>query len=256
MRLILALVLVGSLFGADNKRESGNIPQGDVLPQVVAGGAWSTDIQLMHAHDEDFSQPFTIRFFGSTGLPLMMPVVGQGMTSVVMGFLQPRGSTLIQLAGGSATIAGYAILDTIEFRGVTMTAVLTQKVAGRPDFQASIPGLSQLGKNFQFPFRNDGPYTTTLAFVANALFFVAVDRQSVLAIARDEQGIEMCRNTWTALDGSHEAFLLSDRLPCSAGRRGVAEVIPSFAGTMIVFLFNDAGAFTTQLPYEICCRGF
>ena len=61
MRLILVLVVASSLFGADDKRESGSIPEGDVLPQVVAGGAWSTDIQVMHAHDEDTPQPFTIQ---------------------------------------------------------------------------------------------------------------------------------------------------------------------------------------------------
>lgn len=228
-------------------RESGSFDTGELLPQIAAGGAWSTDIQLMHAHDVDIPQAFTLEFFNSNGTPLQMPVVGQGMQSVVVGILQPRGSTVIRLAGGANTLTGYAVLDTTQFRGVVMNAVLTQQVAGRPDFQASVPGLDDFQTDIQFPFRNDGPYTTTLAFVSGA-------GQTVTAIARGENGAEMCRSTWTATDGQHAGILLTDRLSCTAGNRGVVQIVPQYWGGAIAFLFHDSGAFTTQLPYDICCR--
>lgn len=249
-RTIAILLAAGVLAtaGEPKPRASGDFGAGKVLPQVVAGGAWSTDIQLMHAHDEDIPQPWTLQFFGSNGAPLNMPVQGLGQTSVVVGVLPARGATLLRLTGGATTLAGYAVLSTTDFRGVVMNAVLTQKVPGRPDFQASVPGLDDFGYDFQFPFRNDGPYTTTFAFVSG-------NGQQVTAIARNEDGVEMCRSTWNAEDGEHAGILLTDRLPCTAGVRGVMEIIPQWWGSLIAFLFNDDGAFTTQLPYEICCRG-
>jgi hypothetical protein len=55
--------------------------------------------------------------------------------------------------------------------------------------------------------------------------------------------------------GQHVSFLLSDPawLPCAADTQGVVEIVPAEGGSgaMIAFLFNDQGAFTTQLPFEI-----
>lgn len=249
IRNLFAFALAAACLSAAEpvSRDSGSFDAGELLPQIAAGGAWSTDIQLMHAHDVDIPQPFTLEFFNSNGTPLQMPVVGQGMQSVIVGILQPRGSMLIRLAGGANTLTGYALLDTTQFRGVVMNAVLTQQVAGRPDFQASVPGLDDFQTDLQFPFRNDGPYTTTFAFVSGA-------NQTVTAIARNENGTEICRASWSAPDGQHSSALLTDRLACTAGQRGVVEIVPQYWGSMIAFLFNDSGAFTTQLPYDICCR--
>ena len=55
-------------------------------------------------------------------------------------------------------------------------------------------------------------------------------------------------------EGDHTALILSDFLPCTADRDGLIEITDDVIGvTAIAFLFNDFGAFTTQLPFEICC---
>jgi len=221
---------------------------GDVLPQIAVGGAWSTEIQLMNARFDDEAEPFTIRFLDENGNDLALPVVGQGTVTSVSGVVQPRGAVFFELAGGPITLVGVALAEAGTSGGVVMNAVLTQKVDGRPDFQASVPSTDRFGTNFQFPYRNDGPYTTTVAFVSNA-------DQTLTAIARDSDGTELCRVGQQMTVGQHVSFLISDPawLPCTADTKGVIEIVPAEggSGTMIAFLFNDQGAFTTQLPFEI-----
>lgn len=219
---------------------------GNVLPQIAAGDGWSTEIQVMHSRFVDVSEAFTINFFDPDGNALSVPVTGLGSVTGVSGVLQPRGAMFFDLTAdqGAPLLEGFALIESTTLGGAVMNAVLTQRVDGRPDFQASIPSLDENGTNFQFPFRNDGASTTTVAFVSSAV-------QNVTAVARAGNGAELCSDTWPMDSGEHEAFIVSDRLPCTADIRGVVEIVPEIAGAMIAFLFNDFGAFTTQLPFEI-----
>ena len=251
-RVILVIWLFAAVgLGADREsqpRDAARIFVGNILPQIAVGGAWSTEIQVMNARFDDEAEAFTIRFLDESGNPVALPVVGQGMRTSISGVAQPRGTVFFELAGGPSTLVGVAVAESGTTGGVVMNAVLTQKVAGRPDFQASVPGTDQFGTNFQFVYRNDGPYTTTVAFVSNAA-------QTLTAIARNADGTELCRVGRQMALGQHVSFLISDPtwLPCTNGARGVIELVPSegASGTMIAFLFTDQGAFTTQLPFEI-----
>lgn len=241
------LFAVISLQAADNSspsKDAANIFIGSVLAQVAVGAAWSTEIQVMHSRFNDIPETFTVRFHNEAGQDLALPVVGIGTVTSVSGVLQPRGVTFFQLEGGATTKVGFASIETILPGGATMNAILTQRIEGRPDFQASVPSMDVAGTNFQFPFRNDGAFTTTMALVSRA-------DQLVTSIARDVNGVELCRTTWEMNAGEHISLLISDLLPCTADARGVLEVVPDEGGTMIAFLFNDFGAFTTQLPFEI-----
>ena len=150
-------------------------------------------------------------------------------------------------AGGPLNV-GYALIESSDFRAAMVNAVLTQQVPGRPDFQASVPSLDRTMDLMRFPFRNRRPFTTT---VATASSFVGTD---LTAIARDSSGLELCRNSFFMAEGDHTALILSDVLPCTADRDGLVEITADFLGvTAIAFLFNDFGAFTTQIPFEICC---
>lgn len=234
------------LFAADNLKEAVSIQIGIVLPQIAAGGAWSTDIQVMHAGTVDLPIGFNLQFYDDFGQPLSVVVTGVGQTTGVTGVVAARASRLIEVRGGAMTLSGYAVLET-EGTAV-MNAVLTQKVEGRPDFQASVPGISPLMKDIQIPFRNDGPYTTTVALYG-------ASAQNVLVIARDESGAEMCRLSYSSPEDSHAGYLLTDLLPCTDGQRGAVQFVASgLGGAGIAFLFNDSGAFTTQIPYQITGR--
>jgi hypothetical protein len=249
--ILIACFFAAAGLAADGKslpRDAAKVFIGDVLPQIAVGGSWSTEIQLMNARFDDVAEPFTIRFLDENGNDMALPVVGLGVRTSVSGVVQPRGVVFFELAGGPSTLVGIALAESGTPGGVVMNAVLTQKVDGRPDFQASVPSTDRFGTNFQFVYRNDGPYTTTVAFVSNS-------DQTVTAIARDSNGIELCRVGRQMSIGQHVSFLVSDPawLPCTADTHGVIEIVPAEggSGTMIAFLFNDQGAFTTQLPFEI-----
>ena len=48
--------------------------------------------------------------------------------------------------------------------------------------------------------------------------------------------------------------MFSDMLPCTINQDGLLEVIADrFGVTAVAFLFNDFGAFTTQLPFDVFC---
>lgn len=246
--LLLACLFTANVVGAEAKRDIANIYVGDILPQIAVGGAWSTEIHLMNTRFVDEDQAFTLRFMDETGAAMAVPVVGLGMQTSVSGTVGPRGVAFFELSGGPNTLVGFAVAESTSPGGVAMNAVLTQKVEGRPDFQASVPSTDQFGSNFQFPYRNDGPYTTTIAFVSH-------DDQPVVLVARDSNGTEICNTTRQMTVGQHVSFLVSDPgwLTCTAGQRGVIEIVPAegSTGSAIAFLFNDQGAFTTVLPFEI-----
>ena len=246
--LLLYLCTAAALWAEDPSSESKNLPAvfiGNVLPQIAAGSGWSTEIQVMHSRFVDLPEAFTISFFDNDGNSLSMPVAGLGNVTGVSGVLQARGAAffVLEADSGAPLRDGYAMIESTTAGGATMNAVLTQRVDGRPDFQASIPSLDREGRNFQFPFRNDGVSTTTIGFVSSV-------NQTITAVARDVDGSELCFQEWQMQAGEHVAFLVSDRLPCSADRRGVMEIVAD-KGVAIAFLFNDSGAFTTQLPFEI-----
>jgi len=232
--------------GSPGPRNQATLFVGDTAPQIAAGASWSTEIQVMHSRFDGAVESFTIRFFDDSGAALSIPVVGLGETTGVSGVLQPRGAMFFELVAPpeAALRAGFSVIESSTLGGAVMNAVLTQKVDGRPDFQASVPSLDRNGTNFQFPFRNDGAFTTTVAFVSRV-------SQNVRAVARSVDGSELCSQMWQMGAGEHVSFLASDRLPCSADTRGVLEIVPDDSGAAIAFLFNDFGAFTTQLPFEI-----
>ena len=255
MRILFLIVLFAfTAFAADPPvKESGSIAEGSVLPQIVQGGAWATELQVVNTDDELRPIPYTISFFRDGGTRMDVRVLDGngtdlGMKNIIAAVVAYPGVDFYTLPAGGPLNVGYAVIASSDFRAVMVNAVLTQQVPGRPDFQASVPSLSRSMGLMRFPFRNRRPFTTTVA-IASSFF-----RSDLTAIARDTGGQELCRNSLSMEEGDHTALILSDFLPCTADRDGLIEITDDVIGvTAIAFLFNDFGAFTTQLPFEICC---
>jgi hypothetical protein len=78
--------------------------------------------------------------------------------------------------------------------------------------------------------------------------------QNITLVARDRDGEEICRETRLVFGGGHTAFLLPDRMPCTAGLDGVLDIYGDFIGiTAIGFTFDEELRFWTQIPYKLCC---
>ena len=232
---------------------SGSIPEGTVLAQVVQGGEYSTELQVVNTDDESRPIPYTISFFKNGGLPMFVRVLDHngndtGTKSIIAGVVNYPGVDFYTLPSGGTQSAGYAVIEASDFRAVMVNSVLTRHVPGIPDFQASVPSLNYGIDLARFPFKNSRSYITTLAIAST------FSNSNLTVIARDRNGVELCRNNLELEEGAHIAVYLSQFLPCTDGIDGLIELADDrFGVTAIAFLFNPYGAFTTQLPFEICC---
>ena len=229
---------------------------GEIIPQIANGGSlstsFSTEFQIFSL--ENTAQPFILNFFDGQGNPMALPLIdgvgnSLGTLSALQGIVQAKGVLTARTVPSGPLLSGYAKLVTAGFRAIAVNTIFTQFVPGRPNFQAAIPIRSRFEDNLRVPFINTRGLTATLAWVNANL-----SGQVVTMIARDGSGSELCRDAKMLAGGQHDAFVVRERLPCTAGRDGLLDIATDFVGiTAIAFLFNDSGAFTTQLPIEVCC---
>jgi hypothetical protein len=251
---IALLFLVAPLLAADAKapppKNSGDIGAGTILPRVVQGGGWATEIQVINTNDEGKAMPYTVEFFDQDGQPLTVSGSGSGVNgsfTVMAGVLPYRGVHIVTLPNVGGLRAGYGVIEVSDFRGVVVNSVLTQTVPGRPDFQMTIPSLGEFGDHMRMVFRNSRPYTTALAITSSSA-------QNWTFRAFDQNGIQQCEFKGSMKRDEHLAFALTSLLACTAGRDGLLEIEADFVGgTVVGIVAHDAGPFTVQLPYEICC---
>lgn len=249
MRLLLVgLITAGFCFGAEpDKKEFGSIDSGKTIPHIAVGdGVWTTEFRVYSL--ENFLQAFTVRFFDSNGNALSLNVDVPGGSSIgpstgVLGGVEPGGIVRFVAGPAGPLKTGYAVLETSEFSGLAIDAVITNGA----NFRTSIPGMRRFQDHLRFPFVNSGGSVSCIAWKSDA-------RQNVTIIARDGAGGELCRQTKALGDEQHEAFCLADRLPCVAGRDGLIEIVTDFVGLTAISLTADPlGRLWTTIPQDLCC---
>jgi hypothetical protein len=218
-----------------------------VIPQVANGADYKTEFQIFNLADIPGGQPYDLRFSQSDGTPLelatatpsgTLDVVSEALTGVVA----PGGVVFKETFPTPALRSGYAVQrDGAGLLAVNTT--FTQQAAGRPPFQASVP-LRPRMQRARLPFSNQRPMTTTLALVNPEAM-----SQTVTLIARGENGVELCRNSYEFAAGAHDAFAVQERLPCTAGTRGLIQIQANGLGIASIGLFfHELGPFTSNLP--------
>jgi len=101
-----------------------------ILPQFVFGDGWQTT--LYFAASTDAAATFAVNFNSDSGSPLNVPAFGGTFTQVSI----PTGGIAVVDAPNSGPLSqGYALVDLPA--GVSGYAVYRQRVAGRPDQEAS-----------------------------------------------------------------------------------------------------------------------
>ncbi len=232
-RIALLLFCASMAWGAEpEEKDFGSIDSGYTVPHLAVGdGVWTTEFRVFSL--EDFLQAFTIRFFDSNGDPLELDVdvpggASLGMVDTVLGGVKPGGVLRFQAGPAGPLKVGYAILETSEFSGLGIDAVITNGAS----FQTSVPGMRRFQSHLRFPFVNSGGFVSCIAWKSDA-------NQGVTVIARDGDGKEMCRDSSELAAGQHGAFCLLDRLPCVADRDGLVEVVTDFVGLTAISLTAD-----------------
>ena len=245
--LLVGLIAAGFCVGAEpGEKEFGSIDSGKTIPHIAVGdGVWATEFRVYSL--ENFLQAFVLRFFDSDGRPLLLNVDSPtgfiGQVDAIAGSLNAGGIARFSAGPAGPLKVGYAILETSEFSGIAIDAVITNGAS----FRTSIPGMRRFQDHLRFPFVNSGGSVSCIAWKSDA-------GQRVTIVARDSQGHELCRDSRQLNDNQHEAFCLADRLPCVANRDGLLEVTTDFVGLTAISLTADPlGRLWTTVPQSLCC---
>lgn len=219
-----------------------------VLPRIATGDTFETVFQISNTGEADST--YRIAFYDTNGAPLSLPMADAagnnvGTQSVINGVVPGGGLVVARTAAEGATLAGYGVVET-GAGAVAVNSTISQLIEGRDPFQASAP-LLRPAENARFPYVNQRPYTTVVA-VTN----MDSTPMEIRLAARAEDGTESCSDTRTLAGGGHDAFVMQERLACSANSRGVLE-IQTTGGSIapLSFIFHDFGPFTTNLGSPI-----
>jgi hypothetical protein len=247
--LCFALAIAPSLYGAAAQRKVEISSDDRVLPHIAFGGGWTTTITLVNLWE--VPADFTLRFYADNGAPLTVPVSGAAPAALITGNI-PVGAVRKYVISNSAgaAVSGWAEVDyNWNNAEIGVSAVFTQRVAGRPDFEAIVPVARDDEFAFIVPFDN----TNGLKYGV-ALACPSDNASTYTVIFRDAEGALIGQAASITLPGKgHTAFVLTDRYPQLADRVGSVEFRQDTGGYLqgLALRFNAPGgnAFTTAPVY-------
>lgn len=212
-----------------------------VIPQVADGSGWKTTMTFINLRSTD--NQFEVLFFTDTGGDMNLTFPGVGTASSLRINLPPNQSLTVETAGVSGALSqGWAYLNTLSASiDVGSLTVFRQRVAGKPDFEAAVPTVSEFDKRFVMPFDNAQNFTTAVAISNSDLSAIGVE-----ATIRDENGNVLVRDQIIIQKLSKAVVVLPARWGSTANRRGWVEFRSSGLGASAIGLrFNPDGAFTS-----------
>ncbi len=218
------------------------------IPQVADGATWKTSLTVFSRSGR--TAQVSIHFYDDNGKALYLPVVGKGSTSTLDVSIAPYDSVTIETDGASNTLlVGWAHLESdYEIGGV---AVFRQRTATNLDNEAAVP-LSYPASSVISSFDHTGGYVTGLALVNNGPGPVTLN------VGLTGEGGQSLGSRAIVLNSfSHTSFVLADRFPEVAGKRGTIHITAttyqvSVEGSMTALglRFNPKGSFTS-LPFFV-----
>ena len=248
-----------------------NRPRCLLLPVIVQGGVWETEIEVRNWTTENTSR-YDLVFRSDD--PRGLHVNGVGWVRGITGELGPRGVHTYTLGSehSKPTIQAEALViygssDRFDpHAGSYVRALIMQYVPGRPLFQAVLYPrhlIPNHGFLHGYPYRNDGPYTTAMAFgsllgresdaLANPESGRDLGSLHYYADAYDAMGNRICGGVYYPPGGDYEgskSFLVEELLPCTEGQKGFIQFEPrgnldSDVGhvTFQPLAFHDEGPF-------------
>lgn len=206
-----------------------------LFPHYAGGAGWKSAIMLLN--DSDLPAQFTLWTRGADG----------GSGKVTKSSIMPHGLVTTStdnlatdpLEQGSAVLsAPPSVSGQLVFRSA--------EVPGERGQQAASVPLAPTGKNaWILPFDNRNSFVSGLAVATVSEMATTVTLEAV-----DGEGVALQTRSLTLNPNGHQAFVLADQLPATAGQRGLLQVrAPAGASIGVVGLrFSPQGAFTSLAP--------
>ena len=212
------------------------------IPQIADGGGWKTSLVLFNRANKRIQG--SLSFYGERGETVAFPIGQFQPVSTMVLSLGPNETRNIETEGAGSTVTvGWAMIDAEDDIGGF--AVYRQRVAGRPDFEATVP-VVLAGSQMISTFDQTGGFTTGLALVS-----LNSGQVSLTLTFRDEVGDLMLERTVVLDTRHHTSFSFADRYPELNGKKGSLVVVGRSSAIQAgVFAplglrFNPTGSFTT-----------
>ena len=225
-----------------------------VLTNVATGGGSITHATYNGGFTSTFyivnpgasGAQFTLNFFDENGNPLQVPLyLPQSSTTIT------TSSLVRNLAAGAMLLVETVAQDAQP--GVQGSAQLTTtgNIGGFEIFrwntygqEASVPLETRTPNGFVLVFDDTADLTTGVA-VAN----VAGAQVSITVNLRDDTGALLQTQSLNLLAHGHTSFMLPDKYPYTAHRKGMAEfVVPSGGNISVIGLRAKSGGGLTTIP--------
>jgi|SRR5581483_1176547 len=238
--LFLIVSVAGLCFGQ---------PQSVIVPQIADGGGWQTTLVLTSTTTTGGSA--TLSFYqetsGGATQTWNLPLMESSSQTVQVG----GGATVFLHTAGAGAVTSVGWAQMIVSPGIVAYAIFTQRIPGQADQDGTAPGGAAT-ERFLVPFDNTSGCVTGVA-IANP----SNANSTILVNVETETGA-VSQATLSLPAQGHAAFALSERIPATAGHRGLAEFYMQGIGTrtatgspfvMLALRFNPTGAFTTAPVY-------
>lgn len=223
-------------------RNQGTLSFGGSMGHIASGGGWKTTITAVNSGTT--AAQVELRFFDDAGNPLSLPV------TYPQGGMQPgNSSTVMQtLAAGSYLVLETQSISTTPLTGsaqlwtdgqVSAYVIFTYVPTGQ---EAAVPSLTSSASAYAVPFDNTGGLNNGVA-IAN----VTGTAVNVPISIKDDAGATLVNATITLAPYGHSSFVITDRYPLAAGKRGVIEFTTPQGGQIspIGIRASAGGAYTT-----------
>jgi hypothetical protein len=202
---------------------AGTLTRVGVMSQIAAGGGWDTTIWLVNRSSAPVQASVVFRGDDGSALTLPLTVTQPGFSrqvtaSTVQETIAPNTMLVLGTGTVSSTTQGWA--DVLA--SGTLSGFAVHRYSGASE--VTVPLQSQFGSSFSMPFDQTGGYVTGVALVNLAGW-----QANVTASVWDQYGNQIVSQqpiTFAKTDSSgygHDAFMLADRLPATAGIRGIVQ---------------------------------
>jgi putative Ig domain-containing protein len=211
------------------------------VAQIVEGLNWKTSFIITNL--DQTPADYVFRFWDDSGNPLPLPIVNRS-PGTLTGTLAVGGTTFAETPGNSATLLqGWAEVATTGRVGVT--TIFRSVVPGKPDFEATVTGVSS-GSRITLPFDNTQGF---LAGVAVANTNPSQPLTITLTFQLDN-GAQISGSLFLPAH-AHTAFDLATRFPVVAGERGSILFTASSPDIAVVGLsFSPGGSFASLESFQ------
>jgi len=210
------------------------------IADVLDGAGWSTTFIVQNEDTAPVNYAFN--FWSDAGTALPLPFAA-GTPGAFSGTLPVGGVAYVTTAGVSSTLVqGWA--EAAANGKIAVSALFRFASAGVPDSQGSVSASPSTASAYM-PFDNTAGYTTGVA-MANTNATLPL---SVSMIFRTDTGTQTTGQL-TLPPHSHQAFVLANSFPATAGVRGSIQFIASTPDLAVLGeRFTPSLSFTTLNPF-------